>query len=50
MFTSIEVKVLAMGLFDLFFGGGSASTVQALDDRIWLTEEAKFNVLAKQLN
>ena len=39
-----------MGLFDLFFGGGSASTVQALDDRIWLTEEAKFNGLAKQLN
>lgn len=39
-----------MGLFDMLFGGGSRSTVHALDDRIWLTEEAKFKGLSKQLN
>jgi len=39
-----------MGLFDMLLGGGSRSTVQALDDRIWLTEEAKFKGLSQQLN
>lgn len=38
-----------MGLFDMLFGGGSRSTVQALGDRIWLTEEAKFKGLNRQL-
>ena len=39
-----------MGLFSFLFGGGPGSTVQALDDRIWITEDAKFKGLARQLN
>ena len=39
-----------MGLFDLFFGKGSKSTVQTMDDRIWITEKAKFKGLGRQLD
>lgn len=39
-----------MGLFDLLFGGGAKSTVQALDDRIWLTQNAKFKGLNGQVH
>ncbi|MGB4739592.1 MAG: hypothetical protein WBH50_15460 [Fuerstiella sp.] len=39
-----------MGLFSFLFGGVPGSTVQALDDRIWITEDAKFKGLARQLN
>lgn len=38
-----------MGLFSLLFGGGSRSTVEELDDRIWRTSESKFNGISKQL-
>ena len=38
-----------MGLLDLFFGGGSPSSVEVLSDRIWKTPEAKFHGVGQQI-
>jgi hypothetical protein len=38
-----------MGLFDSLFGTKSASTVELLNDRIWMSQEAKFNGIQHEL-
>lgn len=39
-----------MGLFDSLFGSGSRSKAQVLDDKVWLTQKAKFNGLTQEIN
>jgi len=38
-----------MGLFDFLFGGKSRSTVEVVSDRIWMTQQAKFNSIRNEL-
>jgi hypothetical protein len=38
-----------VGLFDFFFGGTSASNVEFVSVRIWMSQAAKFNGVRKEL-
>ena len=38
-----------MGLFDFLFSGNSASTIEVVSDRIWISQHAKFNGVRKEL-
>ena len=38
-----------MGLFDFLLGNKTASNIEVVDDRIWISQQAKFNGLAKEL-
>ena len=38
-----------MGLFDFLFGNKTPSSVQVANDRIWISQQAKLNGLAKEL-
>jgi len=38
-----------MGLFKFLFGDKAASSIEIVNDRIWISQQAKFNGLAKEL-
>ncbi len=38
-----------MGLFSFLFGNNSNSPIQVVNDRIWISQQAKFKGLAKEL-
>jgi hypothetical protein len=38
-----------MGMFDFLFGSKPASTVEELNDRIWITQRAKWNGIRQEL-
>ena len=39
-----------MGLFDFLFGSKSPSNIEVVSDRIWISQNAKFNGVLKELN
>lgn len=44
-----QIEKEIMGLFSRLFGSGTPTKVELLPDRIWLTEEAKWNGIASEV-